>query len=49
MKVGDSNKYKVLQLYNDWEEHEDNYETPNGCHGVNIDITYLRQTVIEET
>ena len=49
MKQLNSNKYRVLQLYNDWEKHEENYDTPSGCHGVNIDIDYLHQTVIEET
>ena len=49
MQKSSHQKYKVLQLYNDWEEHEDNYETPTGCHGVNIDIDYLEQQVIEDT
>ena len=48
-KQNSDNKYKVLQLYNDWEKPEDNYETPKGCHGVNIDITYLEQETINET
>ena len=49
MQSGQLNKYKVLQLYNDWERPEDNYETPAGCHGVNVDIDYLDQKLIEDT
>jgi len=49
MQKSSNSTYKVLQLYNDWERHDDNYETPPGCHGVNLDIEYLEQALIDET
>ena len=42
MKMEPKSDFKVLQLFNDWDEPEQNgYETPPGLNGVNLDLKYL--------